>query len=1439
MLCYIFHGQKASCSTKTLTIYLGKHQVLLLHQFTNNMKAKFLLYKSLLLLIFVFVSGFTNHVNASHIRGLEISYQCTDTPQVYKVTIKVFRDCSGIELCPNCSIPSPNGSVSGCTTSSTTLTTSITGVTTGFLGINYGSFVLNAVGNSSGYDIINTCDTVKTICTNCNTRTAGTFSPGVEVYTFEGNINLSSIPTACCWVELGASFCCRGAITSTSVYSFAQVDRCQSTCNSAPIFTNNSNMIVCAGVDYVYNLGANDPDGDSLSYKFGSIYNSFGIPATYNPPFSAGYPFPHFGTPNANAAYPAGLRIDPVTGDVLFRPIGSFVSNLIIEVTQWKKIGGVPTNVGVTRRDVEFQTQLCTANRIPLIKVYKNNILQNTHQFSVSAGQQICLDIVAQDQQDLTTSPPIIADTTDLKWNNPGLTIPVMGNATFTSNYILANRGINGPKADSFKFCWTPPLNAARNEPYLFTVSGSDRFCPLKATATRGIKIKVDIAKTVMVENFTKQIFCNNRINTTNVYYRSSRIVLINANVFTVQLSDSAGSFTSATTIGTKASMDSIGFIPISIPANLFVNRNYKLRIIASSDTSIKGIPFDIKFVAGFSTPVITNIRDSFCQGLGSIFKVTPNTAALSYKWLKNNTVIANETKDSLLADSTFTYRAIVSNAGCTDTSNAKYLTVYPKPIAGFIAPNTFCIGNPNQTVNITNTSTLSSGSISYNWWFNNTNTTVTNPNLSVTDSSNYLIKLVVTSNKNCVDSLTKNIAFRLSPKAIFSINDSIQCINQNSFVFTNSSDSVGFSTQYKWNFGTGNNIDTNYNTQTFSYTNAGNYLVKLKAISSNGCIDSTTRAVTIFPKPVANFSNPSLVCLRNNSTVNLTNTSSLSSGTMSYNWVFGNNTNSNLTNPNLSASDTGIMVIKLIATSNNGCTDSITKTINFQKAPIALFTVNDSTQCLTANSFVFTNSSDSIGLPIQYVWNFGTGNNVNTNYNSQTFSYTNAGNYLVKLKVVSTNGCVDSVTKNVGVFDKPSVVNFSINNAVQCFKNNNFVFTNQSLPNNSTLSYLWKFGDGTISNNVSPTKKYLANGAFDVTLIVNSNSACVDSITKSIFLNTGPTAIFTINNASQCFKGNSFSFTNNTTNATSLKWNFGDGTNSTLANPNKTYTLMGNFQVQLIANDLSNCKDTITKIVNVNPSANLYFNINNAVQCMSGNQFIFTNTSNINIGTAQYKWVLGEADTMIGTQVSKQFNKAGNYDIKLLSLTDKNCADSISKRITVNAQPYVGIISGNVNPTLAPKEFYYSVNIVPYANYYWTIENGGIKSNFASSINGIKLIWQNIGSGYLKVKVTNPNNCVDSAELTVNIHHVGLKDLSLENDLNIFPNPSKSFITITNKNNLVGKKYIITNIVGQTELSGKLNLDETMVNLEILQSGMYFLSLEGISKQSIRIIKE
>lgn len=1056
--------------------------------------------KLIYFLIIICLIAVSKTTNATHISGCDISYACTSTPNIYKVTMKVYRDCSGIPMCSGCSNPIPNGNVSVCTTASASLGTSITGASPGFTGVNYGSFTLNAVAASSGIDLVQTCASVNTICTNCNTRTAGTYSPSIEVYTFEGNVNLSSIPTACCKVVLSMGVCCRNAVLTTltaagTYYTEAILDRCQTTCNSAPIFTNDAKVLLCAGVDVVYNLGAIDPDGDSLSYEFAPSLQAANTNASYVVPYNPVYPFPYFGAPNASAAYPAGLRIDPTTGNIMFRPLGVFSSTLVIGVTQWKLVSGVWTNVGYTRRDVQFHTTLCLSNKAPIIKIYKNGIRHlSNNNFEIVAGQPFCLDIVCEDPQDLAATPPINADTTNLTWNNPGIFDLSMSNATFTSNYILAQRSINGPKADSFKFCWTPPITAIRKTPHFFTLNGSDKFCPIKAEIVSGISLKVS-DKLIFIDSITtKRTFCNDRITNTNVKYQVNGVNLLANNSFTVQLSDSLGTFDNATVIGSKLSTDSAGLIATNIPANLPLNKNYKIRVNCSSDTSFKGIDMSISMVSGFEKPTITTNKDSLCYGLFASFQASPTNNNYSYKWLNNNQLITN-TSANFMTINGGNYRVIVSNSGCTDTSLVKTITVLPTPVAGFLL-NAFCS----------------------------------------------------------------------SP----------------------------------------------------------------------------------FP-------------------VNITNSSSISSGTMSYKWTFSDSTTSTNLSPSKIFNDSGSTLVKLVVTSNLNCSDSISKIISIEKTPTADFTIDDTLQCITGNKFNFTNTSIATGN--SYSWLFGD-NSASANVNPSK-TYTNAGTYFVKLTAFS-NGCLDTIIKPITVIAKATNVDFSVNQMSQCLRGNNFVFTNNSTPNNNTLNYLWIIDGAAVS---------------------------------------------------------------------------------TLRNP-------ANFST----------------------------------------------------------------------------SKVGAIPVSLVVIANEKCIDTIAKNITVNPNPIIGNVLGNVNPNSSVIPFTYSVLNQANSTYNWTTTNATIQSG--QGTNQISVLFTNAGNAKIAAQITDNNSCTDSTSLNLAVT-VGLNELSLENDLKVFPNPTKSTLTITNKTNMLGKKYIITNLIGQTVLTGKLNLEETIINTESLTNGVYLLSIDGMNKQAIKIIKE
>jgi hypothetical protein len=241
----------------------------------------------------------------------------------------------------------------------------------------------------------------------------------------------------------------------------------------------------------------------------------------------------------------------------------------------------------------------------------------------------------------------------------------------------------------------------------------------------------------------------------------------------------------------------------------------------------------------------------------------------------------------------------------------------------------------------------------------------------------------------------------------------------------------------------------------------------------------------------------------------------------------------------------------------------------------------------------------------------------------------------------------------------------------------------------------------------------------------------------------------------------------------------------------------------------------------------------------MNGNLFLFNDTSSVANGATNRKWNFGEGltDTSSVLNANKTYSNSGNYLVTLTAIRNGNCKDSITKLITVKSSPNIGNIKGDTGPTSITLPFVYSVASQPNVTYNWSVTKGTIQTG--QGTNTVNLIWSNAGVGIIKAKITNNDGCVDSTSLAVNIFSVGINNLSLDNNLKVFPNPAKSNITITHRNNLGGKKYTITNLIGQTVLSGKLNTEETIINLENLQSGVYILSIYGMSKQSIKVIRE
>lgn len=136
-------------------------------------------------------------------------------------------------------------------------------------------------------------------------------------------------------------------------------------------------------------------------------------------------------------------------------------------------------------------------------------------------------------------------------------------------------------------------------------------------------------------------------------------------------------------------------------------------------------------------------------------------------------------------------------------------------------------------------------------------------------------------------------------------------------------------------------------------------------------------------------------------------------------------------------------------------------------------------------------------------------------------------------------------------------------------FAGSNVQFTNLSKYGNS---YVWDFGDSTApSNELNPTHVYNVLGKHTVTLTAYSKWNYSNTNTKTEYIEV---IAQPINPVVADFTGTPLNgnvpllvtFTNNSTNADSYEWNFGDGSTSTLENPTHIYNVVGVYTVSLIA---------------------------------------------------------------------------------------------------------------------------------------------------------------------------------------------------------------------------------------------------------------------------------
>lgn len=564
-------------------------------------------------------------------------------------------------------------------------------------------------------------------------------------------------------------------------------------------------------------------------------------------------------------------------------------------------------------------------------------------------------------------------------------------------------------------------------------------------------------------------------------------------------------------------------------------------------------------------------------------------------------------------------------------------------------------------------------------------------------------------------------------------------------------------SSNWLWNFG--DNTTSTVQNPTHQYTTSGIYTVSLTVTNINGSNKLTKkkyiRVLSNIILPIPSFSatplygaSPLVVKFKD------------TSGGVPNKWLwdFGDKIKSSIQNPTHVYSLEGTYTVKLTATNNRG-SKTITKTeyitvLDPADIPIAKFSAS---VLVGFPPLTIPFIDESIGNNLSWSWNFGDGSTSNLQNPSHIF--TQSGVYTICL-MVKNNAGSDIASRlnyiNVLFVQQKPVSSFNASPLTGTVPIPiNFMDTSINLPK----KWLWDFGDGIKSNVQYPIHTYSSSGSFNVKLQV-SNDAGHNTLVKEDYIIVLPAAITPIASFFGAPITGSFPLSVDFTDAslntpTNWFWDFGDGTSSSLQNPNHVYTIIGTYNVSLTV--LNNAGSNIltrpgyVNVISDNliPNANfigypLIVNINSAVA--------FTDLSTNN--PTSWLWNFGDGATSTVQNPSHSYSTLGMYYTVTLVVTNTYGTD------TLILNDYI----------------YVSSSSVLQANFKATplIGPPGIVVSFfdLSTGNPIGWLW-NFGDGGTST-LKNPTHLYDVA----GIYNVTLRASTLFNNNTLI---MSNYINITN----------------------------------------------------------
>ncbi|EHQ24346.1 PKD domain-containing protein [Mucilaginibacter paludis] len=488
---------------------------------------------------------------------------------------------------------------------------------------------------------------------------------------------------------------------------------------------------------------------------------------------------------------------------------------------------------------------------------------------------------------------------------------------------------------------------------------------------------------------------------------------------------------------------------------------------------------------------------------------------------------------------------------------------------------------------------------------------------------------------------------------------------------------------------------------KTAAYQVAGRHKIKILAqypTTIGGCSKGQqviNYTFTVIPVPAVNFTAKPEKCHNIIDFTDQTSSNTVNNIASRF-WDFGDGKTSALQNPVHIYADSGIYIVKLTTAFTTGCQDYKLDTLHIKQKTFPGFFFSNP-DCVN-NAVTFTDTSKTIDFIIATrKWNFGDGDSLLVNNNTPfQHVFKKAGTYQVKLTLINTEGCLSQqYEKPIVIYDNP-VPDFKL--PAVCLTDQLAQFNDVTTIPDSTeksFTYLWNFGDPNANDqnpNTStlknPVHRYIGASAYTVTLTVTTAQGCTTTISKQFIVNgANPVADFKIMNNKLCANEPAIVQNNSSVDfgsITKLEWHF-DNSNHPDSIETDNYPTPGqlfshqypvfhspaskSYVIKLLAYSGTQCVRDTSQIITVMAVPQVTLDSLSKV-CISGSPIKITRGHEISgiTGTGAY---YGDGISTDGTFAPSKAG-VGIHAIKYKFSSDYGCVDSVTRQITVVAEPVI-----------------------------------------------------------------------------------------------------------------------------------------------------------------------